>query len=164
GETNASLQETLDFVEKRLCRDNRPPYNMANFFLGIRVYPGTPLWDIAEEQGFVGPQTDALRQVWYVSEGLDLDRAVDQMTAAAATHPEISLGFDEEYVILSRAISLIGRLFRLPKPYWRHTWGANNLLMKSGLRFILRPSDVVTRLRSLLAEQGYCGPLLKSRQ
>jgi len=163
GETNATLQETLDFVEKHLCRNSRPPYDMANFFLGVRVYPGTPMWDIAAEQGFVSPQTDPLRQVWYISEELDLDRAVGRMTAAAAMHPEVSLGFDEAYVKLSSAISLIGRLFRLPKPYWRHTWGANRLLMKGGLRFILRPPDVVPRLRTLLAEQGYRGSLVKSR-
>jgi anaerobic magnesium-protoporphyrin IX monomethyl ester cyclase len=162
-ETNGTLDETIDFVKKYLRRDSRPPYNMANFFLGVRVYPGTPLWDIAEEQGFVGPQADPLRQVWYVSEELDLDRAVDQMTSAAATYPEISLGFDEGYVRLSTAISLIGRLFRLPKPYWRHTWGANRLLIKGGLRFIFRPPDVVPRLRALLTEQGYRGPLLKPK-
>lgn len=163
GETNGTLQETLDFVEKHLCRHARPPYTMANFFLGVRVYPGTPLWDTALEHGFFRAETDSLRQVWYVSEELDLDRAVEQMTAAAAAYPEVSLGFDEGYVRLSTAISLIGRLFRLPKPYWRHTWGANRLLIKGGLRFIFRPPDVVPRLRALLAEQGYRGPLLKPR-
>ena len=41
GETNRTLQETLEFIEHYLVRKKGPPYNLANIFLGVRIYPGT---------------------------------------------------------------------------------------------------------------------------
>ncbi len=160
GETHDTVQESIDFAQRYLTKAKRPPYTMANFYLGIRVYPNTVLWNIAVDQGLFPPGADPLQQLWYISEHLDLDRVVRQLTGAASKAPEISLGFDERYLIVSRVISLMGDLFKMPKPYWRHYWGANNLLVRTRLRSLLQPRDVPNLLRQRLARQGYQGPLL----
>lgn len=157
GETNGTLKETLDFNLKHLQPVDRPPYNMCNFYLGVRLYPGTEMWEIAREDKFITEDSDPLDQLWYVSEGLDLQRAVDQLVDAARTCPEIVLGFDEQFLALSGIVSRVGDLFRMVKPYWRHTWGLNRLLIMTGLRYPFGPPDVVPRIRQYLKRQGYRG-------
>lgn len=160
GETNATLQESLDFTTTYLVQKHRPPYHMANYYLGVRVYPNTGLWEIAREEQFVSERSNPLEQLWYLSEALDLDRAVAQLVQASAKFPEICLGFDEKYLLISKVVGFLGDLLRLPKPYWRHYWGANNLLIKCGLRSVFQPKHVAESLRTALERQGYCGRLL----
>ncbi len=47
GETNETLQDSLDFGLKYLQKKGRPVTHVAHYFLGVRIYPGTALWDIA---------------------------------------------------------------------------------------------------------------------
>jgi radical SAM superfamily enzyme YgiQ (UPF0313 family) len=160
GEKNETVQETIDFTLKYLKREKRPPYHNCIYFLGVRIYPGTDLWDLAMEEGMINENSDPLQQCWYVSKQLDLDRAVKQMSDAAAICPEIYLGFDERFLAVSKLTSFFGNLFRMPKPYWRHLWGMNRFLLKSRIRFLLKPPDVVGMLGNSLQRQGYRGPLL----
>jgi radical SAM superfamily enzyme YgiQ (UPF0313 family) len=161
GETNQTLQETLDFILKYLKHDKHPPYHNVNMFMGVRIYPGTALWGIGMNEGFVNVNTNPLQPCWYLSESLDIDLAIRQMMEAAAVCPELYLGFDERYLSLSKVIAFFGELFGLKKPYWRHIWGINRLLIKTGLRFAFQPKNVSSTLREQLKYQGYNGPLLK---
>jgi len=160
GETNETLMESVNFTEKYLVRKQRPPYHMANFYLGVRIYPNTKLWDIAVAEKYITESSNPLEQLWYISESLDLERAIRDMTRAAKKFPEICMGFDEKYLIVSKIVAFVGDLLRMPKPYWRHYWGANNLLLKTGLRSLLQPRNIVAPIRSRLRSQGYRGPLL----
>ncbi len=164
GETNETLQETIDFTKRYLSSDTRPPYSMANYFLGVRIYPNTKLWSIARREGFIHDDSDPLMPLWYISEDLDVDRAVEQMIELAKVRPEVMLGFDEKYTSLSRMTAFFGELLHMDKPYWRHIWGLNQLLMKTRLRFVFKPPNIADRLRSLLERQGYRGPLLEARK
>ncbi len=160
GETNDTLQETLDFTLTYLRLTKRPPYNVANYFLGIRLYPGTALWAIALKEGFFKEDANPLDQIWYVSKDLDLHMAVKQLTKAASVCPEISLGFDEKYLSHSRIGAFVGRAFRIPRPFWRHIWGLNQLMLKFGLRSFQKPEDTVRDIRQRLISQGYTGSLV----
>jgi len=163
GETNATLKETLDFTFTYLCRQ-RPPYNLAHFFLGVRIYPGTRLWDMARQEGFVPQDINPLQQLWYLSEKLDLDLAVQQLIEAACRFPEIIHGSAERYLSLSKLLAVAGNLFRWEQPYWGQLWWINFFLVKTGLRHLFQPRNAATRLRSYLKEQGYRGPLLHQSQ
>ena len=66
GETSSTFEETLEFVERYLVRQKGPPHNLANLFLGVRIYPGTKLWQIALEEGFIHDQSNPLRPLWYL--------------------------------------------------------------------------------------------------
>ncbi len=162
GETNDTLQESLDFATTYLRKNGRPVTHVAHFFTGVRVYPGTSLWDMALKEGFVFEQSDPLQTLWYLSEDLDLDLAVDQMTEAATTCPEVYLGFDERVLMFSRAAATLFSLLRLPKPYWRYFRMANKLGLAAGVRFMFRPADIAGLMRGALKRQGYAGKLVES--
>ena len=102
GEDNHTLQETLDFVTRYLHRDRHPPYHLAHFYLGVRTYPGTRLWEIAREEGYLPRDHNPLQQIWYLSETLDLDLAVRQLNNAACRYPEVILGSSEKFFSLSK--------------------------------------------------------------
>jgi hypothetical protein len=153
GETNQTLEETLEFARKYLYRKTRPPYNIANFYLGVRIYPGTRLWEIAVDEGFVTRDSYPLQQLWYLSDELDLARALKQLTDEASKAPEVMLGFDEKQLVVSNIVSWVADFVRIPKPYWRHLWGANQILLKTGLREITRPRDLEEAITRRLAEQ-----------
>ena len=153
GETHDTIDETLEFVRRHLVRSTRPPHMMAHFYLGMRLYPGTPLWDAAMRDGFVSPASDPLQALWYVSPQLDIGRAVDQLVGASLRHPEVGLGFDERYLALSGFAAAMGRVFRMVKPYWCNTAGFNGLLIGTGLRRLLRPRDVARQIQERLDGQ-----------
>jgi radical SAM superfamily enzyme YgiQ (UPF0313 family) len=153
GETHETIEETLTFVRRHLARTRRPPYTMAHFYFGMRVYPGTRLWDTAIREGFVAPESDPLRFLWYVSPRLDLDRAVGQLIEATLQYPEVSLAFDEKWADMSAVVTSLGKVLRLPRPYWRHLWKFNRILIWSGLRRRLGPGDVAGRIQKSLAAQ-----------
>jgi hypothetical protein len=158
-EDNKTLQETLDFVEKYLHRERHPPYHLAHFFLGVRTYPRTRLWEIARQEGFIPQDQNSLQQFWYLSEELDLDLAVHQLNKAACSFPEVILGSAERFLSLSKYFAILGNLLCWPQPYFYQVWWLNKFLVKLGLRAQLQLWDAATRLRSSLKHQGCRGPL-----
>ena len=155
GETNDTLRETLSFITGNLVKKTRPPYYTINFFLGVRVYPGTRLWDVAMEERFISKDSDPLRQLWYVSPSLDLDMAIGQMVHAARTCPEIISGIDEKYLQLSGLARLMGKFVAIPKLYWRLMYAGNRILRRTALKVSFDPSDVVNDIKRQLVSQGY---------
>ena len=155
GETAHTLQETLEFIGRHLVRKKRPPYNLAHIFLGLRIYPGTKLWHIALEEGFIHDRSDPLRPLWYLSRELDLDVTMRQLYEAACRWPEIALGDVEKIFPLTKILGDIGKVFPLPKPLWRHLPVINRILIKSGLRSLFQPARVPARLREYLRLQSY---------
>jgi radical SAM superfamily enzyme YgiQ (UPF0313 family) len=161
GETNETLQESLDFAVKHLQKNGRPVTHVAHFFVGVRVYPGTQLWDIAVKEGFVPSVADPLDTLWYVSEQLDLDRAAAQMIEVASVIPEVYLGFDERVLMFSRIAAAVLSIFRMPRPYWRYFRTANKWGISAGIRFMFRPPDLADMMKSALKRQGYNGRLIQ---
>ena len=163
GETNKTLQESLDFGLELLQKRGRPVTHIVDYFLGVRVYPGTQLWNKAIHDGLFPLHANPLQPLWYVSESLDLDEAVEQMDQAARKAPEIYLGFDERVLVFSKAAGMIFSLLKFPRPYWRYFRGANLIGLKTGIRFMFRPPDMTGLVRDALRLQGYNGPLLREK-
>lgn len=163
GESNDTLQQSLDFALNHLQKRGRPVTNVAHFFMGVRVYPGTTLWDIAVKEGFVVPDANPLDPLWYISEELDLDRAVRQMNRAASQAPEVYLGYDERILMFSKVAAWFFDLLRFPKPYWRYFRAANRFGLKTGIRFMFFPTNLPHLMREILRKQGYSGPLVRGQ-
>lgn len=155
GETNQTLQETIDFIARNLSSTKRPPYYTVNLFLGVRAYPGTALWDLAVREGFFAEDSDPLRQLWYLSPSLDLPMALEQMVQAARACPEIISGIDEKFLPLSGVASLVGRFVKVPKLYWRLMYTGNRLIRKPAIRLFFDQERVVNGIREQLRSQGY---------
>jgi radical SAM superfamily enzyme YgiQ (UPF0313 family) len=162
GENNRTLQETLDFILKYLRRETRPPYYTVNFFVGVRVYQNTRLWEIALNDGFVRHDSDPLDQLWYLSNEMDLEQAIKQMVDAAALCPEIISGIDEKYLKLSRIAAVLGKVIKIPMLYWRLMYAGNRIFRKTVLGFAFSSDEVVNLLRKQLDRQGYRGHLIKN--
>jgi radical SAM superfamily enzyme YgiQ (UPF0313 family) len=80
-ETRDSVVESLDFVESL-------DLDMLKITVGIRVYPGTQLADIAVRQGVVSATDNLLRPRFYMACGLE-DWIRDQI-AGRCLHPEVT--------------------------------------------------------------------------
>jgi radical SAM superfamily enzyme YgiQ (UPF0313 family) len=65
GETLETLRETFAFIDAYVAADD-----IAHLSAGLRIYPGTPLHDVALREGLLGPATSLLRPVFYVSPAL----------------------------------------------------------------------------------------------
>jgi hypothetical protein len=81
------------------------------------------------------------------------------MVAAARRCPEIVLGFDERHLPFSRFWAAIADRLPMARPYWRHAWGLNQMLIRSGLRYRCGVPHAAAAIRRRLRLQGYRGPL-----
>ena len=76
GESAATVAESLEHIE----RLNR---TALFFFIGIRIYPHTTLYDIALDEGKISPATDMLEPVFYQADAIDRDGIEALVTARA---------------------------------------------------------------------------------
>ena len=64
GESEATISESLDNIEN-LKR------TVMFFFIGIRIYPQTELYEIALAEGKIKPTTNVLKPIFYVPDAID---------------------------------------------------------------------------------------------
>ena len=76
GESPATVTECLDQIEK-LTRTT------LFFFIGIRIYPWTALYDIALREGKITTETNMLEPVFYQADAIDRD-AIKALVSARA--------------------------------------------------------------------------------
>ncbi len=74
GESSTTIKESLDNIEKL-------EKTVLFFFIGIRIYPNTPLYDIAMAQGKISPETNLLEPIFYQSDAIDRE-AIDALVRA----------------------------------------------------------------------------------
>jgi radical SAM superfamily enzyme YgiQ (UPF0313 family) len=76
GEDARSLDETLSRMEE---------LGKAAFFLlcGVRIFPHTPLYDLAVEEGQIRPDQDLLSPVFYRSKGITAEAIIDRVKKQA---------------------------------------------------------------------------------
>lgn len=79
GETRESVSRALDLVAGMGAK-------MVFIRTGLRLYPGTPLFQTAVAEGRVGANADLLRPVFYLAKGAD-DWLVELVKTRAAVHP-----------------------------------------------------------------------------
>ncbi len=74
GESAATIMETLDNIDKL-------PRTVLFFFIGIRIYPQTELYDIALAEGKIGPATNLLEPIFYEADDIDRQTIETLVTA-----------------------------------------------------------------------------------
>ncbi len=116
GETAATVRASLDFARRTLR-----PGDVAYFNVGLRIYPGTELEDIArQEEVWAGAPEELLAPAFYFNPNLDYGWTLDQVRRAAADH----LGILHSATLSHPWLPAVNRIFgRLPlrRPLWRHT-------------------------------------------
>ncbi|MGD9949698.1 MAG: lipid biosynthesis B12-binding/radical SAM protein [Desulfobulbus sp.] len=77
GESTATVTETLDSLEQL-------DKAVFFFFIGLRIYPGTALYDIALAEGKIKLQDDLLIPVFYESDAITIEAITTLVTQRAA--------------------------------------------------------------------------------
>ncbi len=97
GENRTTLEETLANVDK-LER------SVFFFFVGMRIYPGTTLYDIALREGQITEDQNLLDAVFYHSPFIETDEIIDLVRerSIGRTNWVIGTGTDTMYRITSR--------------------------------------------------------------
>jgi radical SAM superfamily enzyme YgiQ (UPF0313 family) len=128
GETEATLQETLEFAAERIR-----PTDTAFFQIGTRIYPGTPLDRLAREEGVLAaPANEMLAPVFYVSPQVPLDRVRTELAAATRKHMNFVMG-DSLSLPLFQTVLRMAHGMGVRPPLWRHTPAVRRALKWMGL-------------------------------
>ena len=80
------------------------------FLFRGEIYPGTKLWQIALDEGFIHNRCNPLMPLWYLSRELDLDVTMRQSSRAACRWPEIALGDVERFLPLTKLLGISGKI------------------------------------------------------
>lgn len=104
GETDATLTETFTHAAQL------PPCVLFPY-VGMRIYPGTPLYQTALEEGYLEKDNALLKPAFYCSPAARLDR----LKAMAETSPRRWVFSDEDH---SQVMLRIRQRKRLAGPLW----------------------------------------------
>ncbi len=85
GESEATVTETLDRAEGL-------EKTVFFFFIGIRIYPCTTLYDMALAEGRISPDTDLVQPVFYESDRIDAASIANMVRRRARGRPNWILG------------------------------------------------------------------------
>jgi anaerobic magnesium-protoporphyrin IX monomethyl ester cyclase len=114
GETPETLDETLRFATWRLSRGDA-----VYLTVGLRIYPGTTLQQIAAAEGVIDASNPLLTPTFYFSPALDRDFAVARLREFAWRHPRFMFSADSRSSLLP-FLTRLASLLRLPGPHWRY--------------------------------------------
>ena len=116
GETEETVQESLSFAEK--CISQR---DVALFMIGIRIYPGTELENIARTEGVLTlPPHEMLEPVFYLSPSINKKWLLKKVHNSMATH----MNFINPNAIglpFLPAINFVGYWLGVKPPLWKNT-------------------------------------------
>jgi radical SAM superfamily enzyme YgiQ (UPF0313 family) len=114
GETAETLEETLEFARWRLERGDA-----VYLTVGLRIYPGTTLHQIALAEGVATYGDALLEPTFYWSPGLSLEGALRRLRTFAARHPRFMFSADSRSPLLP-LLTRLAAVLRLPRPHWRY--------------------------------------------
>lgn len=114
GETEQTLEETLDFAAWRLGRGDA-----VYLTVGLRIYPGTTLHRIAIAEGVISEASTLLDPTFYFSPNLQFDFAVERLRRFAAHHPRFMFSADSRSLILPY-LTRAAAILQLPRPHWQY--------------------------------------------
>jgi radical SAM superfamily enzyme YgiQ (UPF0313 family) len=116
GETEKTVQETLNFAEKCIS-----PRDVAFFNVGIRIYPRTELENLAREQGVLALSNgEMLKPVFYLSPQLDKEWLIKELQTAMDTHMNFISSDSLSFPYLP-SIHRLGYRLGIRPPLWKHT-------------------------------------------
>ena len=82
--------ETRETVERKLAFLGQLHPAMANLRLGVRVLPGTPVAEAAQQEGLITHESQLIRPIFYMAEAVR-DWIVDRLKSEASRNPRWNL-------------------------------------------------------------------------
>ncbi|MCF6148810.1 MAG: radical SAM protein [Candidatus Kuenenia sp.] len=116
GETEETVLETLHFAKKQIR-----PEDVALFMIGIRIYPGTEIENIARSEGVltVSPH-NMLEPVFYFSPAIQLEWLLKTIRSAMSAHMNFMTPKAIGLPFLP-AINRMGYWLGIKPPLWKNT-------------------------------------------
>jgi hypothetical protein len=115
GETPETCAESIAFARERLTGRRF----LSVFFIGIRLYAGTPLARQAIERGHLPADADLAQTVFYISPEVEEQKIIALINSAIVRNPCIvhaaEGGTSNQQKVLYRALHALG----VAPPYWR---------------------------------------------
>lgn len=122
-ETKETILETLSFAERFIC-----PEDIAFFNIGIRIYPGTELEEIARKDGTLSHTSgEMLEPVFYISPTLDHGWLIHKMHHLLANHMNYIDSNSLSFSFLPM-INRLGYTLGIRAPLWRYTRSIRRIL------------------------------------
>ena len=115
GETRATVEETVSFVETHL---NSKKF-LTIFLTGMRLLPGTPLTEKAIAEGYLSADHDLCEPTFYFAPGLDEAWVINRINQAIARCPTIVHGAEQNGSPLERAFNHALYWMGFAPPYYR---------------------------------------------
>lgn len=92
GETRESIRKTLEFAKEYLTGKK----TIAFFEIGIRIYPGTELEQIAKRDGYISKDRNLLQPTFYISPFLKENEIIPTINREIRHHQNFALGFERQ--------------------------------------------------------------------
>jgi radical SAM superfamily enzyme YgiQ (UPF0313 family) len=115
GETQATVEETVSFVETHL---NWKRF-LTVFLTGLRIFPGTELARQAVEERIIPPDADLCAPRFYFSPAVDESWVLARINRAIGRCPTIVHGAEENGSGLERFFNRTLSWLGVPPPYYR---------------------------------------------
>ncbi|MGZ5441348.1 MAG: lipid biosynthesis B12-binding/radical SAM protein [Thermoanaerobaculia bacterium] len=109
--------ETLETLQQTFENSRRLPGGVVLALAGMRVYPGTPLFDEARRQGLCSEGEDLMKPHYYFAPGLSGAMVCEELNRFSAAAPEWIVNEpNEQYYALARKLRRRG----VAGPLWNH--------------------------------------------
>lgn len=82
GETEDSIHETFDFIDRFVYEED-----LVHITEGLRIYPATPLHDLAVRENVVDPGDSLLRSKFYISPSIGYEQLTELILKAVDSRP-----------------------------------------------------------------------------
>jgi len=129
GETKITVMETIQFAKKYVR-----PTDVAFFTVGIRIYPGTELAEIARREGVLSLSgSDMLEPVFYISPKVEFTWILKQIQEAMDEHMNF-INTDSIGLSYLPKIHRMGHRFGIRPPLWRYTSRIRRALRLMGVK------------------------------
>ncbi|NIR53185.1 radical SAM protein [candidate division KSB1 bacterium] len=112
GETEETVTETLDFIERYI-----PQKDGVFLTIGVRIYPNTILERLVRNEGEIADDNDLLRPTFYISPRIRRETLYELVLKAVHTHPNYSTISDLQLPFLPWLVRTKTAL-RIKKPLW----------------------------------------------
>ena len=114
GEEETTVRETFSFIEENIVKRD-----LVFITSGIRVLPGSPVYDVARKIGQLPDNMDILRPFWFQPEGINMKTMLYMIDREVITHGNyINLQDNTDESVLARTLKRVYSFLGLKEPVW----------------------------------------------
>ncbi len=115
GETAETVEETMQFIERRLRWSNC----LVVVMTGVRILPGSELARTAFDSGYLAPGADLAQPFFYFSPALDEAQVLGRINKSIARNSNVVHSCEEGSSPIQRTVDRLLHAAGVAPPFWR---------------------------------------------